>query len=613
MENEDYKGTEAYIRDINELFDDPVSYLIPQFQRPYAWKENEQWMPLWEDVRAVAEDYLKKDVDKVKPHFLGAIVLQSRGSKIGVVKKILVVDGQQRLTTLQLLIKATQQIFQQMDDLQRVNRLGDLTENPSNKLENDPTNWTKIRQSNFRDQEAFQKAIRGDFIEEQGKHWAITQSLSYFKKSVHEWLHGGTSDASARAEALEKTLTEYIKIAVIDLDKDEKPHVIFETLNARGEPLTQSDLVKNVVMYEANVVDDARKASELWGMFDGEEWWRRNTAEPQLKRIQMDRFLNHWMIMKTQKSVAPERVASGFRSYLKSVEGPNTALDIEPIAQEIRTSGKIYKEIMEGKEDLLGHLFLERMRAIGIMGSITPFLLWLRKPDVPSDHLKRCIQVLESYLVRRRLYGSGSQGLSGLFIELLQKTYQESPQHYVTTIAKHLDSKKSDGLVWPNDRMLLEHINRRPMPSNAPRRQMVLKAIELALRGDMAEQIDWEKKLTIEHIMPQKWGVHWPLPTENSSQENVERRNESVDYLGNLTLTTGKLNASISNGPWNEKQEALDKHSTLFLNKDLLSSAPQEWNEDTIRERTDRLAQKIIQIWKPAECFIETSDSLGHS
>ena len=604
MENEARKGTEAYIRDINDLFDDPVSYLIPQFQRPYAWKENEQWMPLWEDVRAVAEDYLKRDADKVRPHFLGAIVLQTRDSRIGAVKKVLVVDGQQRLTTLQLLIKATQQIFQQMDDEQRVARLRDLIQNPNNKLENNPTNWTKIRQSNFRDQEAFQEAIRGDFIEEQGKHWAITQSLSYFKCSVNEWLHGGTDDASARADALEQALTKYIKIAVIDLDKDEKPHVIFETLNARGEPLTQSDLVKNVVMYEANVVDDARKASELWGMFDGEQWWRRNTAEPQLKRIQLDRFLNHWMIMKTQKSVAPERVASGFRTYLKSVEASSTKLDIEPIAQEIRTSGKIYREIMEGKKDLLGHLFLERMGAIGIMGSIMPLLLWLRKSDMPSDHLERCVQVLESYLVRRMLMGSGSQGLSGFFIRLLQNLH-ESSQPYDLTMVSHLRSETSNSLIWPTNRMLNERLSERSMPKNPARRKMVLVAVEHELRGDKSESLGSTDNLTIEHIMPQKWETHWRLPAENSSQEDVERRNESVNYLGNLTLTTSKLNATLSNAPWSEKSQTLDKHSTLFLNKDLLGSAPAEWNEGTIRDRTERLIQRVIQIWKPAEDFLD--------
>ena len=614
MENDEHKGTQAYINNINQLFKRPVSYLIPQFQRPYAWKEKEQWEPLWKDVLSVANRCLKEDTDgKIRPHFLGAIVLQHRESRM--VTKTVVVDGQQRLTTLQLLIKATQQVFQQMDDIERAARLRELIENPSHLTTENTSNWAKILQSNISDQRVFQEAIEGSFSTERRDHWPITQSFLYFKKEVEAWLHDHDEvDTSiARANALEKALTKYIQIAVIDLAKDEDAHVIFETLNARGEPLTQSDLVKNTIMYKADVVENRQKAEELWGgMFDGDRWWRKDTGEPQLKRIQLDRFLNHWMIMTTRRSVAPERVAAEFRTFLEHDENHNAAPDIDIVAKGIRTSGKTYKEIMEGKEELLGDLFLKRMRAIGIMGSITPFLLWLRKSDVPSDHLRRCIKVLESYLVRRMLYGSGSQGLSTLFIDLLQNLSQKSHQPYVITISNHLHDAKGL-LVWPNDRMLLERINGRPMPQNQARRKMVLDAIERELRGDKSEPLGSTDTLTIEHIMPQKWGKHYPLPAESSSQENLERRNEHVNYLGNLTLTTSRLNTTLSNAPWNEKQETLDKHSTLFLNKDLLRSAPPEWNEVTIRDRTECLTQKIIEIWKPADYFLETSDSLGDS
>ena len=96
---------------------------------------------------------------------------------------------------------------------------------------------------------------------------------------------------AARADALEEVLTKYLQIAVIDLDEDEKPHIVFETLNARGEPLKQSDLIKNTVMYEADVIDDAEKAKELWGMFN-EKWWREDSGESGSNRVHIDRFLN---------------------------------------------------------------------------------------------------------------------------------------------------------------------------------------------------------------------------------------------------------------------------------------------------------------------------------
>ena len=97
---------EANILNLKTLFGSEVSYRIPQFQRPYAWKKAEQWKPLWQDVLNVAETILSRQDRKVPPHFMGAIVLQNQDSGTGEVVKRIVVDGQQRLTTLQLLIRA---------------------------------------------------------------------------------------------------------------------------------------------------------------------------------------------------------------------------------------------------------------------------------------------------------------------------------------------------------------------------------------------------------------------------------------------------------------------------------------------------------------------------
>lgn len=132
---------DANILNLQSLFHQQVSYRIPQFQRRYGWGEEVQWKPLWDDICNLALRVLTTNADvKVRSHFMGAIVLQQQQSNTGEVKKILVVDGQQRLTTLQLLIKATQQAFQSRDDSVRAIRLDELTEkvigaaNPTTRL-----------------------------------------------------------------------------------------------------------------------------------------------------------------------------------------------------------------------------------------------------------------------------------------------------------------------------------------------------------------------------------------------------------------------------------------------------------------------------------------------
>ena len=113
-------------------------------------------------------------------------------------------------------------------------------------------------------------------------------------------------------------------------------------------------------------------------------------------------------------------------------------------------------------------------------------------------------------------------------------------------------------------------------------------------------------KLTVEHIMPEKWQQHWPLPSDKDEAEATNDRDEAIKSIGNLTLTTRKLNAKLSNSPWSEKRKTLDEHSSLFLNKTLLDGAPDVWDEVAIEKRSSDLAKIIMQIWPSAE-KIETS------
>ncbi len=604
---------EANIVNIQTLFGDQVSFQIPQFQRPYAWAQNDQWMPLWADVRNVAERHLNLNgTGRVKPHFLGAIVLQHRESKTGEVTKRLVVDGQQRLTTLQLLMKAVQRAFQHADDTDRADRLRSLTENQDSHLgnENDRNdNQTKVRQSNLNDRDAFREAIRDTSINEYGGNMPITKAFKYFDNEVKIWLEDGSHARIMKAEALEDALTKHILIAVIDLDEDERPHLIFETLNARGEPLKQSDLVKNTVMYEAGVVDDAHAADRLWGMFN-DSWWRDPTGEPRTDRIQLDRFLNHWMIMRTRQSVPPNRTASEFRKFLEHENfHPSMPVGINKVADDIKGTGKIYKNILEVEvKDPDHEVFFKRMRVLDI-AAIMPVLLHLKTTNMPIERLNRCFQILESYIIRRML-NRNSIGTIGDITSSLLKNLHEEQKHQCpdVTIVNYLDSLTSVNTVWPNDRMLLEALEQRPMAGTVARRKMVLEAIELDLRGDRAEPLGTTDKLTLEHIMPQRWETHYPLPPGKTSQEVTEERNDAVKYLGNLTLTTNKLNASLSNSPWDEKRKTLHKHSSLFLNKDLVDNVyHKDWDEEEIYSRTTYLAKIILDIWKPAEYFMNAS------
>ena len=598
---------EAKIVNLRTLFEQQVSYKIPEFQRPYAWKKDIQWQPFWNDIRSLAQRILNQGSNgKIRSHFMGAIVLQQQKSNTGEVTKRLVVDGQQRLTTLQLFIKAAEQVFQSQDDTTRADRLRELTANQKSHWGDDSDNETKIRQSNLSDQKAFQTAMRSHYNDQHNQPSTINQAYRFLKIAASEWLNNQPDKRTAKANALEETLTRYLEIAVIDLDEDEKPHIIFETLNARGEPLEQSDLIKNTIMYEANVVDDAQKARDLWGMFD-DDWWRKDTSETK-KRMQIDRFLNCWMMMRTLKNVKKEEVASEFRSYIEEKNHETQQSTIETITKAIRQTGTIYKDIEETRVPEF-ETFLKRMKALGL-GVITPLLLWLFTSQVPQERLRRSIDVLESYVVRRTLYGLPTAGLNKFLISMLEKLESDRTAHADGTIINYLKSQTSDNQVWPRDWMLRDALAG-PMKGKGmiARRKMVLEAIEVNLRSDKSEPLGATDGLTVEHIMPVEWQRHWPLPlsTDSSIEDEVLRiRSDAIESIGNLTLTTSKLNSKLSNGPWAKKHEALMNHSSLFLNKTLLNDARDVWDEAAIGRRSQSLTEITLQIWPSADTFAES-------
>ena len=584
---------DADIHTLADLFESPVSYRIPVFQRPYAWTKEKQWQPLWRDSERIAEKLLDaKSQERIPPHFMGAIVLQLQSAKSGRVVKRIVVDGQQRLTTLQLLIRATQQAFHNIGDTPNAEEMSKLTTNDPKAQGGEFDSDTKVRQSNLNDLQSFQDVIRG--LSNPNKPLrAISEAYHYFLDETTDCLNKEPSNRGRRAKALKSTLQTYLQLATVDLDEGERPHFIFSVLNARAEPLRESDHIKNTVMYEANVVDDATRATELWGIFDGDEWWRGSTKEGRYSRIHLDRFLNYWVVMRTQKEVNADSVSTEFNRYLESKERP-----IERIARDMSMAGQIYHDLEDaripGIED-----FLLRVKTMEI-GVIMPILIWLYTTDVPESVRERSVQAIESYLVRRMLCGVSSAGLNRLFVELLIKLGSGATSAADQIIIEFLRGQTVDNRIWPNDSMLKEHLVGSPLKGTVRRQTMVLRAIEAHLRTDKAEPMG-QAALTREHIMPESWERNWPLPEGISEEDAIELRNRSVKEIGNLTLVTGKLNSSLSNAPWNEKVETLRRHTTLRLNWELLDPPPENWTEESIKMRSLRLFKSVAEIWPTAE------------
>lgn len=594
------------VKSFQELFQAPLHCEIPIFQRPYVWTEKNQWEPMWEDIRATAENYLDrltiaggdstKAQDDTPKHFMGAIVLQQKPSPIGAPKTALVIDGQQRLTTIQLLLDAAQNVFVELQANNEAEQLQDLVRNRRTEGAQRFKVWPA-----HHDRDAFRATMEGA-----GNHpridSAIVDAHAYFRSRLLKWIgKGNPSDVpDSRVAVMCATLCGLVTIATIELGTRDDPFVIFETLNARGTPLTQADLVKNYILRRSEDSDNTSYIYDrLWKPLE-RGFWRENVRTGALTRTQLDTFLQYWLASATLKEVRTERVFREFREHTESIERL-AGTTIDEVARDLRSAADVYESwhVETRRSRSKRGLFFERGWRCGL-GSFSPLLLWLEvnsKGELDDNELLSIFHTIESYLVRRALCRVMTAGLTQIGMACINELTEWQPRDWLNRLEAFLSN--GDGRSrWPSDGEVADSLLRQPVYGRigGNKVRMMLEAIEDHLRSDDSFGPDtaFERgKLSIEHVMPRAWRANWRLPVDSSVTD--AERDLSVDVLGNLTLVNQKLNSSVSNGPWRLKRDALGNSSTLYLTKNLIKS--EDWDERAINARGKELLEHVLTIW----------------
>lgn len=239
-----------------DLFDGKVCYEIPPFQRPYVWTEEDQWQPLWDDIARVSEAVLGADGDSVAAaalpgHFLGAVVVKQLASAAGDPLRSSVIDGQQRLTTLQLLLDAAQLVMEQFDHDEVAESLQELVLNDSKRFKKTSKRF-KLWPSRI-DRAAFECVMDNEMqLPDAVADSRIAQAHRFFCGAIAEWaeVSGDPDKAVVKLSALAQVLQQHLQIVAIDLSGADDDQLIFETLNDRGTPLLAADLIKNYVFHQ---------------------------------------------------------------------------------------------------------------------------------------------------------------------------------------------------------------------------------------------------------------------------------------------------------------------------------------------------------------------------
>ncbi|MDE2825865.1 MAG: DUF262 domain-containing HNH endonuclease family protein [Bacteroidota bacterium] len=588
-----------------DLFQKDIRYTIPEFQRRYVWSLEDQWEPLWEDVCNTAEDYIEKlklhggngveAESSTRRHFLGAVVLQQVRTPTPNVEKREVIDGQQRLTTLQLLLDAVQYVCEERSAKGVKKRLLKLVENDRDILVKDEEVfklWPTVN-----DRHAFTHVMDNGLATDGFKDSLIVRAHEYFQFQAGEWIGSDSDLMQARMQALEIAITGMLNMVVIDLGFQDDPHVIFETLNARGTPLLESDLVKNYVVSRTKRSGDA-----IWGDLD-HDWWRKEIRQGRLRRPRIDALLDYWLEMQTKDDVSAGKIFSEFKRLADGRE-------IVPIVEQAKADLSNFRRYEEGQRAPAEDVFHYRARVMQ-SAAFTPLLLSLLA--WPEEMRIYALEALESFLVRRMVCRGTTKDYNRMALDLLRELEKRDlPQRGAQDVISFLSSRKAESRRWPTDADLEHAFLTLPLYRllTRSRLRLVLEAIEERLRMEdrLSEGTQAPRNLTIEHILPQSWGEHWPLPGDISEIKEHQERNRLLHTIGNLTLVTNKLNPKLSNAPWKKKQETLDKHSDLRLNRQLLGTYRAEaWTERTIEMRSLEMAKLVARVWPGPEQSLSPS------
>ncbi len=618
---------------VDDVFREGQLLEIPLYQRRYIWDLESQWRPLWSDIERIAIRFLEDPSRTRKPYFLGSVVVQQRPNEPGTVQKRTVIDGQQRLTTLQLLLDATHAVLLERGIEEEAGQLDALIRNRIRSTRPDFEKF-KVWPLNI-DQAAFEEVMNAEppvdhnSLSNAGSRFV--RAHQFFTDQVRTYLGDGDLDLQEiRAEALVIAMRESLKLVVISLEQTEDPQEIFETLNARGVRLTSADLIKNFLFQRLLMEgeDDSSAYNTYWKTFES-PFWERLISKGRYVEPRLAIFLGQFLVSRVAEEIKVDKVFDRFKVYVEE----ETSLKTLDVLKQIHGIAVKYQKIIEASEESHGELsvierFVYRIHAMDTE-TVKPVLLHLLDPalpEVPASEIEKALLAIESWLVRRAVIRATSKAYNKLFPQLVGDLINGQRLKAGTYVESFLRQQTADSIYWPDDATVRKTFTTTGIYNilTRSRLRMILEGIEDEIRNPVEEnaatQQQWceRGKLQVEHVMPRSWTAHWPLQ-ENESKED---RQERINRIGNLTLLTPTKNAAVSNGPWfgdspkKHKRALLKANTTFLMNRALVDDTGEGgWSIKDIDERCNSLTDLFIRIWPtpPGHSVNPQSDNRVHA
>ena len=570
-----------------------IHYMLPLFQREYTW-DKPQWQTLLQDALSL-HDELEQQADGEErggassngggrinvEHFFGSIVVINDGTRNGTVPAFQVVDGQQRLTSISLMLCALERALNG-SSAQLRKKIRRLLLNLD---EEGDIRYKLLPTTKYGDQLAYTAILTGDEPLPKSES-RIPAAFDYF----HKELSSRIASASVSAERMFLVLTQAFQVVFIDLNRDESPYRIFESLNAKGKPLSQADLVRNYIAMRLSPRMQEKVFSGQWEKIENLLQERREVGRSRLGELTA--FLRHYLAMRTGVLCSEEHVYARFRDRAEREFATEDAFAAE--VGELRRFAEVYDKLLRPESEASPDSRL-LLSALNVLESATAYPLLMSAYEaretgaVTESQWVGVLEALENYMARRYLAGEPTNYLNKLFPTLWQQVDKSDPVHSLITL---LASKG-----YPSDSRLRQRLELKPLYDNSSltrnRTTWVLERVNRFLSVGTGGHTVLSGAATIEHILPQNPSSDW-VEELGPNAERVLR--EYVHTLGNLTLVTADWNSSLSNKSFSIKEQRLASHG-LRLNSDYFGQGISAWDEDSIKARTAWLCEKIVAIW----------------
>jgi type II secretory pathway pseudopilin PulG len=588
-----------------EVFYQPSRMVVPLFQRPYVWSKERQWQPLWEDIVRLTDVLATKN--PLATHFLGAFVVQQLPSTLGTMPEWSVIDGQQRLTTLQILLDALHSQLEAHGLAVLAAQVDPLISNPV-AFHKKPEDRFKVWPTNH-DRSGFESVMGAPTPVDYAKvvPSRLADAHEFFSAAIQDWLElEGNLDI--RAKLLVDAVSGQLEIVSIRLDASEDAQAIFETLNARGEPLSAADLIKNFVFQNHPGTDEQVEAAYLTNWAELETpWWVTPTTAGRITHPRASWFLWHWLRARLLEDFPIRELFTQFKAYVA-----DSGIELAALLPEVKVAADRYRFVIEGSQAVNGPLTRAQWFSyrVGTLDSevVRPLLIWLDEQDqsdVSDDDKTRILKSLESWFVRRAIVKAPSQGANRFIVDLMLHLSKKPHNRLAQEVETYFASNNTPVGYWPDDAEVTHALWTAPAYNKylRARLRMILEALEDYRRG----YPDWKafgmgpiarNVGTIEHLLPRMWRANWPLTL--SGEQNLVKeatRDRALHELGNLTLVTQKLNSKVSHGSWAMKVAHFQQFNDVLLTNDVVQSNPGSWDEELVAARTAALTAAILQVW----------------